>query len=207
MISAREANKCLQVKIIDFGTAKTFEKGQAENRYVGSSYYVAPEVIQRKYNEKCDLWSCGVIMYILLTGRPPFDGNNEAEIIQNVKTGKYDTATPPFPSLSYEAKDLIKKCLELDVKKRISAIEALNHKWFQTAKFRDKDRVNTISPQLAKKLIENLKQYHSDNMLRCAVIAYLVHHNTNTEQCTEASKLFNKIDINGDGKIEQYEHA
>ena len=136
MISAREANKCLQVKIIDFGTAKTFEKGQAENRYVGSSYYVAPEVIQRKYNEKCDLWSCGVIMYILLTGRPPFDGNP----------------------------------------------------------------VNTISPQLAKKLIENLKQYHSDNMLRCAVIAYLVHHNTNTEQCTEASKLFNKIDINGDEK-------
>ena len=60
---------------------------------------------------------------------------------------------------------------------------------------------------IAKKLIENLKQYHSDNMLRCAVIAYLVHHNTNTEQCTEASKLFNKIDINGDGKIEQYEHA
>lgn len=97
MISAREANKCLQVKIIDFGTAKTFEKGQAENRYVGSSYYVAPEVIQRKYNEKCDLWSCGVIMYILLTGRPPFDRNNEAEIIKNVKTGKYDTSTPPFP--------------------------------------------------------------------------------------------------------------
>ena len=99
-------------------------------------------------------------MYILLTGRPPFDGNNEAEIIQNVKTGKYDTSTPPFPSLSFEAKDLIRKCLELDVKKRISAVEALNHKWFQTAKFRDKDKVNTISPQLAKKLIENLKQYH-----------------------------------------------
>ena len=169
MISAREANKCLQVKIIDFGTAKTFEKGQAENRYVGSSYYVAPEVIQRKYNEKCDLWSCGVIMYILLTGRPPFDGNNKAEIIQNVKTGKYDTSTPPFPSLSYEAKDLIRKCLELDVKKRISAVEAFNHKWFQTAKFRDKDKVNTISPQLAKKLIENLKQYHSDNMIRCRI--------------------------------------
>ena len=59
MISAREANKCLQVKIIDFGTAKTFEKGQAENRYVGSSYYVAPEVIQRKYNENAIYGAAG----------------------------------------------------------------------------------------------------------------------------------------------------
>lgn len=205
MISSREENKCLQIKIIDFGTAKTFEKGQPENRYVGSSYYVAPEVIQRKYNEKCDLWSCGVIMYILLTGRPPFEGDDDKEIIQKVKTGKYDTSTPPFPSLSYEAKDLIKKLLEIDVKKRISAVEALNHKWFQTSRFKDKDKVNTISTTLAKKLIENLKNYHSKNMVRCAVIAYLVHHNTNMQQCNEASKLFNKIDLNGDGKIEKHE--
>ena len=205
MITAREANKCLQVKIIDFGTAKTFEKGQPENRYVGSSYYVAPEVIQRKYNEKCDLWSCGVILYILLTGRPPFDGDSEAEIIQKVKQGEYDTSSNVFTSLSYEAKDLIKKLLQLDAKKRISAYDALNHKWFQTARYRERDRVNNISPQMAKKLVDNLKNYHSDNMLRCAVIAYLVHHNTNHEQCIQASKLFNKIDLNGDGKIDKKE--
>lgn len=205
MISKRESNKCLQIKIIDFGTAKTFEKGQSENRFVGSSYYIAPEVIQRKYTEKCDLWSCGVIMYILLTGRPPFDGRDDNEIMRNVRTGVYDNSSNFFTSLSNEAKDLIQKLLELDPKKRISAIDALSHKWFKSSKFKEKDKINIISPSMARQLLSNMKKYHSDNLLRCAVIAYLVHHNTNIEQCNEASKLFNKIDVNGDGKIERHE--
>ena len=65
MIIKREKNGCLQVKLIDFGTAKIFERGQAENRYVGSSYYMAPEVLKWKYDEKCDLRSIGVIFYMM----------------------------------------------------------------------------------------------------------------------------------------------
>ena len=99
MITKREKNNCLQVKLIDFGTAKMFEKGQSENRYVGSSYYMAPEVLKRKYDEKCDLWSIGVILYILLTGRPPFDGNDDDEILKNVEIGVYDKTSYPYPSL------------------------------------------------------------------------------------------------------------
>ena len=93
MITNREKNGCLQVKLIDFGTAKIFEKGHQENKYVGSSYYMAPEIIKRKYDEKCDLWSIGVILYILLTGRPPFDGNDDDEILENVKKGVYDNSS------------------------------------------------------------------------------------------------------------------
>ena len=205
MITDREKNGCLQVKIIDFGTAKITEKGQKENRYVGSSYYMAPEVIRRKYNEKCDLWSCGVIMYILLSGKPPFDGDDDKEILEKIKIGQYDLNEYPFPSLSDESKDLIKKLLEYDPNKRISASEALQHPWFQNTEFQKKNEVNIIAPSLAKQMIQNMKKYHSDNMLRCAVIAYLVHHNTNIEQCIEAEKLFNKIDLNNDGKIEKEE--
>ena len=150
MITKREKNGCLQVKLIDFGTAKIFEKGQSENRYVGSSYYMAPEVLKRKYDEKCDLWSIGVIFYILLTGRPPFDGNDDEEILKNVEKGVYDKTSYPFPSLSSLAKDLINKLLQYDPKKRISAEEALEHQWFKTAEFKRKDKVNRISPELAK---------------------------------------------------------
>ena len=205
MITKREKNGCLQVKLIDFGTAKIFERGVAENRYVGSSYYMAPEVLKRKYDEKCDLWSIGVIFYILLTGRPPFDGNDDEEILKNVEKGVYDKTSYPFPSLSNLAKDLINKLLQYEPKKRISAEEALEHQWFKTAEFKKKDKVNMISPELAKELITNMTQYKSTNMLKCAVIAYLVHHLTNTEECMEASKLFTKIDLNSDGKIEKHE--
>ena len=205
MITKREKNGCLQVKLIDFGTAKIFEKGQSENRYVGSSYYMAPEVLKRKYDEKCDLWSIGVIFYILLIGRPPFDGNDDEEILKNVEKGVYDKTSYPFPSLSALAKDLINKLLQYDPKKRISAEEALEHQWFKTAEFKRKDKVNMISPELAKELITNMTKYKSTNMLKCAVVAYLVHHLTNTEECMEASKLFNKIDLNSDGKIEKHE--
>ena len=205
MITEREKNGCLQVKIIDFGTAKISERGQSENRYVGSSYYMAPEVIKRKYNEKCDLWSCGVIMYILLSGRPPFDGDDDNEILENVKKGEYDLSNYPFPTLSEESIDLIKKLLTYDPNKRISASEALKHPWFKTAEFKKKDQINIVPPSLAKQMIQNLQKYRSDNMLRCAVIAYLVHHNTNIEQCVEAGKLFNRIDLNNNGRIEKEE--
>ena len=205
MITNREKNGCLQVKLIDFGTAKIFEKGHQENKYVGSSYYMAPEIIKRKYDEKCDLWSIGVILYILLTGRPPFDGNDDDEILENVKKGVYDKWAYPFPLLSAHAKDLIFKLLQYDPKKRLSAEEAIEHPWFKTAEFKKKDKVNTIPPELAKELIHNMTKYRSDNMLKCAVIAYLVHHITNTEECFEASKLFIKIDLNSDGRIEKHE--
>ena len=205
MIIKRETNSCLQIKIIDFGTAKTFETGQVENKYVGSSYYIAPEVINRKYNEKCDLWSCGVIMYILLTGRPPFQGNSDEEILEKVKQGVYDTKASYFTQLSNEAKDLIQKLLQFEPKKRLSALEALQHKWFKSPLYREKDLVNVISPSMARLLLKNLKSYNSSNILKCTVIAYLVHRNTNIEQCNEACKLFNQIDLNGDGKIEKHE--
>ena len=205
MITNREKNGCLQVKIIDFGTAKIFEKGHQENKYVGSSYYMAPEIIKRKYDEKCDLWSIGVILYILLTGRPPFDGNDDDEILENVKKGVFDRSSYPYPLLSSNAKDLIDKLLQYDPKKRLIAEKAIEHPWFKSAEFKRKDKVNTIPLELAKELIQNMTKYRSDNMLKCAVIAYLVHHITNTEECFEASKLFIKIDLNYDGKIEKHE--
>ena len=205
MIYNREKNGCLQVKLIDFGTAKMFEKGHQENKYVGSSYYMAPEIIKRKYDEKCDLWSIGVILYILLTGRPPFDGNDDEEILNNVKKGVFDKSSYPYPLLSANSKDLIDQLLQYDPQKRISAQNAIDHPWFKSAEFKKKDKVNTIPPQLARELIQNMTQYKSDNMLKCAVIAYLVHHITNTEECFEASKLFIKIDLNYDGRIEKHE--
>ena len=202
LIVRRAKNGCHPIKIIDFGTAKVFSKGKNENLLIGSSYYIAPEVLSRNYTEKCDLWSCGVIMYILLTGRPPFGGNNDEEIIARIKRGKYDLSKYPWGIISQEAKDLIKCLIEPNPTKRLSAEQALKHPWFELKNMKAIDRqLNNIETTNANKLVNNLKRYKSDNILRCAVIAYLVHNNTQLSQAHDAIKLFNKIDANGDGKI------
>ena len=101
---------------------------------------------------------------------------------------------------------MITRLIEIDPYKRLSAEDALLHPWFETKKMKAVDKmVNTIDPNKAQNMINNLKNYKSDNTLRCAVIAYLVHNNTQIEQAREAIKLFNKIDMNNDGKIAKEE--
>ena len=138
------------IKVCDFGTSKMFEKGVAERKIVGSSYYIAPEVLNKNYNEKCDIWSCGVIMYILLSQRPPFGGRDDYEIMETVKKGKYDLSSPPFDTISENAKDLIKKMLTIDVNKRINAEEVNQQfKEIQTYLSNSRNRIGLFSPSFS----------------------------------------------------------
>jgi len=119
-----------QVKLIDFGTAKRYaSKDIPITQMVGTPYYIAPEVIKKSYDEKCDLWSAGVIMFIILSGQPPFGGRNEQQIMNNVQYGKFNFNNKVWANVSPDAKDLISNLLERDVAKRFSAEDALNHKW------------------------------------------------------------------------------
>jgi calcium-dependent protein kinase len=122
------------IKIIDFGTAVKFDKEKEllKTRH-GTSYYIAPEVIAESYNEKCDVWSIGVMLYILLSGLPPFNGKEDEEIMEKVKIGKYSLSGERWDAISSEAKALIEKMLTLDYKERISAREALADSWFKNA--------------------------------------------------------------------------
>ena len=192
-----------KVKIIDFGTAKIFEKNKIEKKMIGSSYYMAPEVISKNYNEKCDLWSCGVIMYILLTTTPPFGGADDKEIIKNIVKGDYDIESGIWKKITKEAKDLIRNLLERNVNSRLSAENALNHIWFY--KNKTKDLFNFLSQDKIKSMLNNLKKYSPDKVLQHTALAYLVHNNPQNEQVEDAFKLFNKIDQNSNGKITKVE--
>ena len=114
-----------QIKIIDFGTSLQYEAGKFLDEKLGTPYYIAPEVLNKRYNEKCDIWSCGVILYIILSGVPPFNGANDQEIMKNVKIGKFSFSDPCWNNMSDKAKDLIKKLLTYDIDQRPTAEEAL----------------------------------------------------------------------------------
>lgn len=95
----------------------------------GTAYYIAPEVLSGKYDEKCDLWSIGVILYVMLSGRPPFNGRNDREILSKVQSGRYSLDDDLWDRKSDEAKNLIRSLLEVDPKKRLSASQALASPW------------------------------------------------------------------------------
>lgn len=83
-----------QIKIIDFGSSVDFSQCEMHSLQVGTSYYIAPEVIKKNYNYKCDIWSCGVIAYILLSGRPPFNDSSDKKIMEKIEIGKYHFKNP-----------------------------------------------------------------------------------------------------------------
>ena len=97
----------------------------------GTSYYIAPEVLKMNYDERCDVWSIGVIMYILLSGKPPFDGATDKEIIAKVASGQYSMSDAIWGQISEPAKNLIKRMLTVDYAKRVYARDALEHDWFK----------------------------------------------------------------------------
>ena len=109
------------IKVIDFGLSKHYDKSKKMTEHVGSSYYMAPEVLKDTYEGgSSDMWSLGVILYILLSGKPPFDGPNDKAIQRNILSGKnYKFNEEDFGHVSEEAKDLINRLLERDPKKRI----------------------------------------------------------------------------------------
>ena len=204
LIVSKEKDGFPIIKVCDFGTSKIFEKGKIERKIVGSSYYIAPEVLKKKYNEKCDLWSCGVIMYILLSARPPFGGHDDTEVMERILVGEYDLESPPLDKLSKNALDLIRKLLTMDVNKRISAEQALNHPWFKENK--SKELYNKINDShTMKNLIENMKSYKRTSVIQETALAYLVHHFPQIKDVVNSCKLFNQMDKSGDGKITKAE--
>ena len=204
LIVSKDKDGFPTIKICDFGTSKIFEKGAVQRKLVGSSYYIAPEVLKKHYNEKCDIWSCGVIMYILLSARPPFGGQDDNDIMERVATGVYDLESPPFDKVSPSALDLIRKLLTMDVNQRITAEQALNHPWFKENK--SQEYYNKIKDNdTMKDLIENLKKYKRTSIIQETALAYLVHHFPQIKDVINSCKLFNQMDKSGDGKITKAE--
>ncbi|KAJ4835903.1 CDPK- kinase 6 [Turnera subulata] len=119
------------MKIIDFGLSDFVRPEERLNDIVGSAYYVAPEVLHRSYNLEADIWSIGVIAYILLCGSRPFWARTESGIFRSVLRADPNFDDSPWPAVSPEAKDFVKRLLNKDHRKRMTAVQALTHPWLR----------------------------------------------------------------------------
>jgi len=191
------------MKIIDFGTAKIFERKKKEKEIIGSSYYIAPEVLKKNYNEKCDTWSVGVILYMTLTGVPPFDGETDEDIIHRIKIGKYSKTNKRFLEHSPEVIDLVNSLLERNIDKRLSAKQALEHQWFK--KFGGRNLFCNFNKEEIMPYIDNLFQYKYNSKLQELVIAFLVHNLSLTDETLIILKMFRFFNKAGDCKLTKSE--
>jgi len=119
----------LNVKIIDFGLSAFYSDFDHLSTKVGTPYYVAPEVLEKRYGKECDIWSIGVITYVLLTGCPPFQAKSLPELFKRIRNCNLKYMDQDFKALSPESYTFVKSCLCVDVNKRITTQEGLNHKW------------------------------------------------------------------------------
>ena len=188
------------IKIIDFGTCEILKKNKLTEQ-IGTSFYIAPEVLKNGYNEKCDLWSCGIILYILLCGSPPFYGKNEKEIFSKILEGNFTFKHKIWNKISYEGKNLVKKLLELNPDKRLSAKEALEDDWFKISSnpISGKNNINLII------FIKNITEFCAEQKLQQATLAFLVHNFAPKEELDELKEIFFAFDKNCDGKISKEE--
>ena len=188
------------IKLIDFGCSKIFTKTKKNfNDTIGTLVYCAPEVISGDYNKFCDIWSCGVIMYYLLSGNFPFKGEDENETIEKILEGKYEFDVEYFNNISEEAKDLIKECLISEPDKRIPIQQALKHKFF-------KDILeNQAFTENEKIQLKNLKKLKHKNRFYQLVLTYLSYNFSDNKLLNELNKLYDKLDKNTDYKITKSE--
>ena len=185
------------LKIIDFGLSNNFKddntgKDKKMTSKVGTAYYVAPEVLEGNYNEKCDVWSAGVILYILLCGDPPFNGPNDDEIYKKILGRKFLFSNKIWKHISNESKELIKEMLS-DYNIRPSAEDVYQNCWIQELAPNSKEA-------LLKLDIPSLKQYGSSSKFKKAVITFICSR-MKDEEVSNLKEIFQSMDKNGDGHL------
>uniref|UniRef100_A0A0V0IRJ2 non-specific serine/threonine protein kinase n=1 Tax=Solanum chacoense TaxID=4108 RepID=A0A0V0IRJ2_SOLCH len=181
------------LKTIDFGLSIFFKPGDKFTDVVGSPYYVAPEVLRKRYGPEADVWSAGVIIYILLSGVPPFWAENEQGIFEQVLHGDLDFTSDPWPSISEDAKDLMRRMLIRDPRKRLTAHEVLCHPWVQ---------VDGVAPDkpLDSAVLSRMKQFSAMNKLKKMALR-VIAESLSEEEIAGLKEMFRMIDTDNSGQI------
>ncbi|KAF6159207.1 hypothetical protein GIB67_022886 [Kingdonia uniflora] len=189
------------LKATDFGLSDFIKRGKKFQDIVGSAYYVAPEVLKRKSGPESDVWSIGVITYILLCGRRPFWDKTEDGIFREVLKNKPDFRRKPWPSISSSAKDFIQKLLVKDPRTRFTAAQALSHPWV-----REGGDASEIPVDIS--VLSNMRQFVKYSRLKQFALRALAS-TLNEDELADLRDQFDAIDVDKNGSIslEEMRHA
>jgi calcium-dependent protein kinase len=182
------------LKIIDFGLSCKYSAGQVLTTKAGTPYYVAPQVLAGKYDHLSDLWSVGVIMYVMLCGYPPFFGETDAEVLSKVRLGNFSFNAADWKNISEDAKNLIRMLLKMNPRDRYTAEQALNHEWIKNKA----PKASNVS--LQSNFVDNLRGFRSQNKLKKAAL-HIIAGQLNEDQIKALRETFMALDGNGDGLL------
>lgn len=158
-------------------------------------------MINKCYDCKCDVWSAGVILYVLLCGYPPFSGKTCTEVIKSILKGKFSFTSGNWVCVSKEAKDLILKMLVYNPKERITASDAIQHSWIASQSKGEK----VLHQLIATESLMQLKKFMVVQKLKQAAMSIIVTQFLNEAEKKQQQELFQAIDKNGDGKLSKEE--
>lgn len=184
-----------EIKLIDFGLSRKYNQEEKMQTVLGTPYYVAPEVLQGSYDEKCDIWSVGAFMYIMLTGEPPFNGKNNNVIFKRILSEEVDYPPDKFKRISKEAIDLLKKCLVKDPALRVTGEEALKHKWFSSVSSEIHNK-KKIDP----KVLNNLKGFQYPQVFQKMILKFLITQ-ADTREVDHLREVFQALDTDHTGAL------
>ena len=202
LISKPNTAKKYSLKIIDFGTAIQINPGEKINKFIGTSYYIAPEVLAENYNEKCDIWSCGVIMYILLCGYPPFNGSSNIDIFHNIQYSQPLFNTEEWKDVSASAIDLIKHMLQKNPNKRYSAEMCLEHKWIKENEMDDPFGLKGYKKKYNQlKAVNKMAEFVKENKFKQAVLQFITTQFDIKQEEENLRDVFKQFDVDKTGQI------
>mmetsp|Transcript_88774 Transcript_88774/g.286894 ORF Transcript_88774/g.286894 Transcript_88774/m.286894 type:complete len:570 (+) Transcript_88774:123-1832(+) len=184
------------LKIIDFGFSCTFKEGQLLTTKLGTPAYSSPQVFAGQYDQSCDLWSVGAMLYVLLSGQPPFQGRTDAEVIQNVKRGNYAFKGATWDVVGDVAKDMVRRMLKFNPQERASAQQALQHVYIRDSG----EHEGSLAMMLTTSLVMDLRSFCSQSLLRRAALQ-VVAMQLLQEETESLRRAFEALDSRGAGVL------
>ena len=187
-----------QIKLIDFGLSQVFNPNKKMKELKGTKYYLAPEIITKNYNHKCDIWAVGVLLFMLMTGKIPFKGDSEKELFENIMKQNFTVDLKNYKHFTPNLLNIIDKMLTFDKDKRPEAAQLLKHRWFCKV---HRNQMN----ESKMKYVQNMYNFNFKNKLQQGIFYYFINNLVSQKEHEKISEVFKILDKNQSGEISKEE--